>query len=306
VRCLIVYNPRASRAHRRLAARVHARLAAHLDADLVVTRAPGHATALARTAVADGVDALVVLGGDGTVNEVVQALAGTGVRLAVLPAGGANVLARQIGLPNDPDRALPVVLDLLRSGDGRRIPLGRADDRLFVCNAGFGFDARVVRHVEERAVRKRALGQLAFVLAAMREWMRRGDAPPVELCLADGTRLGGLTVSIVANSAPYTFLGAHPLHAHPYASFDTALDVLAIGRTSTRRLAQIVRRAFTDASHVQLDGVTYLHDLTGFELRAPVALPLVVDGDVAGDRRAVTFASVPDALWLVGARRPPG
>jgi diacylglycerol kinase family enzyme len=301
VRALIVCNPRASRTHRRLPGRVRARLATLARVEIALTRARGDATALARIGVGDGFDTVVALGGDGTVNEIVQALVGTDVRLAVVPAGSANVLARSIGLPNDPVRALARLVDDLRADRCGRIPLGRVNGRWFVCNAGFGLDAAIVRRVEAHAARKRALGQLAFVGAGAREWARRGRGTEVELVLGDGTRIGPLQVCVVANAAPYTYLGPRALRAHPDASFRTALDVLALPPMSTRRLLQVLARAFTDASHVGLPGVTYLHDLTAFRLDAHGPLPVVVDGDVVGEARSVQFGWRPAALRLVGA-----
>jgi diacylglycerol kinase family enzyme len=97
-------------------------------------------------------DVVVALGGDGTVNEVVNGLLTDGPKadlpaLAVVPGGSTNVFARALGLPTHPFDATGAILEALRAGRTRRIGLGLADDRYFTFNAGLGFDADVVRRI---------------------------------------------------------------------------------------------------------------------------------------------------------------
>jgi diacylglycerol kinase family enzyme len=181
-----------------------------------------------------------VLGGDGTANEVIQALAHSGTALGLVPGGGANVLARSLGLPAGPVAATSRLLGALRTGGRRRIGLGRADDRLFAFNAGMGFDAAVVHRVERDPARKHLLRQVAFAASALGEWhAHRGRAEPLRALLPDGQeRLAD--VALVANSSPYTFLGSRPLTAHPGASFDLGLDLLTVREATLGRLATIV------------------------------------------------------------------
>src|SRR5438105_5506252 len=137
-------------------------LAAGTRLEKVETKRRGHATHVARGAADEGVDLVVVLGGDGTVNEVVNGLAASTVPMASLPGGGANIFARGLGMPNDAIEATGWLLDRL---DRRptRIPLGRIDGRWFVSNCGFGFDAAIVRSVERRLFAKRMAGDVYFV-----------------------------------------------------------------------------------------------------------------------------------------------
>src|SRR5579862_1748915 len=120
---------------------------------LEATAGPGAATALAGDAVERGDDVVIVAGGDGTINEAIQALAGTTVALGVLPVGTVNVWAREIGLPAHPVAAAALLAD----GDSRTIDLGRAGERLFLLMAGAGFDGAVTGLVESRL--KRAMGR---------------------------------------------------------------------------------------------------------------------------------------------------
>jgi YegS/Rv2252/BmrU family lipid kinase len=131
-----------------------------------LTEGPGHALELARAAVAARAAVVCAWGGDGTVNEVARALAGTGTALGVVPAGSGNGLARELGLPWDPGQALAVAL-------GRRervIDVGDADGRLFVNLCGIGLDAQVAARFNARGARPRGLWP--YVAIGVREVLR--------------------------------------------------------------------------------------------------------------------------------------
>jgi len=301
VRALLVFNPNATTSDAGVRHVIASALASAVDLTVVPTKQRGHATHLAAGAVHEGVDVVFVLGGDGTINEVIQALAGTEIRLGTIPGGGTNVFARALGLPNDAVHATATLLDHLREDRQRVITLGRAGDRYFGFNAGFGFDAAIVRHVEQHAGAKRALRQLAFVWATTREWF--ADAvrrePSITVGLPDGTDSDRVAISIVANTDPYTYLGAHPMHLHPRASFETGLDLLTLGGVSTARIISIAAATFRGAAHVRAPGVQYFHDLDEFVLRSTTPQPLMVDGDYAGEHTSVAFVAVRDALRVL-------
>lgn len=301
MRALLVFNPNATTTDDHVRDVIASALASAIDLDVQPTKQRGHATHLVAGAVHDDVDAVFALGGDGTANEVIQALAGTDVRLGIIPGGGANVLARSLGLPNDPIEATSKLLQAVRADHTRRIGLGRAGARYFGFNAGFGFDAAVVRHVEQHTRMKRNLRQAAFVWSAAREWatgakQREGS---IAIRLDDGPYLDPVAIAMVANADPYTFLGDRPMHLHPRASFETGLDLITVGSISTRELVRIAARAFRGGTHVELDSVGYHHDITSMVMGAQVPLPLMVDGDYAGEHRQVTFTAVPEALRVL-------
>ena len=296
---LLVVNPAATTTRPELRDLIIAALDGTVDLAVQPTRGRGHATELAQGAVDEGRDAVVVLGGDGTANEVVQALAHSPVALGLVPGGGANVLARALGLPADPVAATSRLLRALRTGGRRRIGLGRADDRLFAFNAGMGFDAAVVARVERDPARKQLLRQAAFVTSALGEWYAQRDRHDVlHAVLPDGTvRLAD--IALVANTSPYTFLGDRPLVAHPGASFDLGLDLLTVREATLPRLATVVAGALAGGRHVRLGGVRHDHDLPSLTIEAAdgrSALPVHVDGDPLPPRRNVTFTALPDAL----------
>jgi diacylglycerol kinase family enzyme len=296
-----VFNPNATTTDDHVRDVIAAALASAVDLDVQQTKQRGHATHLVAGAVHDQADAVFALGGDGTANEVLQALAGTDVRLGIIPGGGANVLARSLGLPNDPILATSQLLHAVRTDHTRRIGLGRAGARYFGFNAGFGFDAAVVRHVEQHTRMKRTLRQSAFVWSAAREWAagaRQRDGS-IAISLDGSPFLDPVSISMVANTDPYTFLGDRPMHLHPAASFDRGLDLITVGDISTRELVRIAARAFRDGSHVDLDSVGYHHDIRTMVMEAAEPRPLMVDGDYAGEHRKVVFSAVPDALRVL-------
>jgi diacylglycerol kinase family enzyme len=300
-RALLVFNPNATTTDARVRDVIAAALASAVDLEVLPTKQRGHATHLVAGALHEGVDAVFALGGDGTANEVLQALAGSNVLLGIVPGGSTNVFARALGLPNDPVQATSVMLEALRAGRSRTITIGRAGDRYFGFNAGFGFDAAVIRHVEQHTNAKRWLRQGAFLWSASSEWFSGTgrDHPSTTVTLPGGITDGPVALSLIANTDPYTYLGPRPMRVHPGANFDDGLDLLTVARASTARFIAIVAGTFRNGAHLRVDGVRYHRDLTGFTLSAPSPQPLMVDGDYAGEHAAVTFAAVPNALRLL-------
>ena len=209
---------------------VHA-LAADAKLEVEETANRGHAAALACRAMRDGVDVVVALGGDGTVNEVVNGLLTDGVHpevpaLGVVPGGSTNVFARALGLPNDPVEATSVLIDALATGRSRRIGLGLADDRYFLFTAGLGYDAAVVEAVEAHRRRGKTSTHALYVRTAVRTFFaenrRRAE---LRLQLPDGSSIDDLHMALVNNCDPWTYLGNRPVSPTPQASFDSGLDV---------------------------------------------------------------------------------
>lgn len=301
MRALLLYNPNATTTDERTREVIAAAIASVVDLEVQPTKQRGHATHLAAGAVHEDVDIVFALGGDGTANEVIQAVAGTTVTLGVIPGGGANVLARTLGLPNDAVAATTTLLEHARRDRRRRIGLGVANGRYFAFNAGFGFDAAVVRLVEQNVRLRRALRQGSFVWLATREWFTGPDRTDPTITLArPGTPSSGAYVAVViGNTDPYTYLGSRPFHTTPEASFDSGIDVMALRPTGTARLLSVVADGFRSRAHLHRQHVDHFHDLDRFALLAKRASPLMVDGDYAGEHHRVEVASVPAALTVL-------
>jgi YegS/Rv2252/BmrU family lipid kinase len=138
-----------------------------VDVELKLTTRAGEATEIAARAARNGSSDVIVAGGDGTINEAIQGLAGSNARLAIIPRGTGNVLARELELPLNDEQAIAVVA----RGNARRIHLGLAIDettgakRYFVLMAGIGLDASVVRRVQPRL--KKRIGKAAFWISGL-------------------------------------------------------------------------------------------------------------------------------------------
>src|SRR5829696_6901333 len=169
-KAILISNPKTGRyASRR---RPVQELASQLESlgvnvELRLTNAPGDAAEIAARAARNGTSDVIVAGGDGTINEAIQGLAGTTARLAIIPRGTANVLARELGLPLDDEQAIAVAAE----GKSRKIYLGVAIDetteqrRHFVLMAGIGLDASVVRRVQPSL--KKRIGKGAFWISGL-------------------------------------------------------------------------------------------------------------------------------------------
>jgi diacylglycerol kinase family enzyme len=304
MRVLLLVNTSASSVTARGRVVIQKALSADHDLRVVETGRRGHATRLALGAAADGVDVVVALGGDGTLNEAANGLAGTETALAVLPGGSTNVFARTIGLVNDPIEATGQLLAALaRPTSIRRIGLASLNGRYFLFNAGVGFDAAVISQVERWSGLKRWAGHPLFVYAAFATWSRHYDrtAPQVAVSFPDGTTIGDGYFVLALNSDPYTFLGNRPLHLAPEATLDRGLSLLTFRTMSFVPFLRIVGSALGYGrpvrQHRRLDVRT---DLTAFTVRAlhgPLAAQ--VDGDPVGELDEAVFAHEPDVLRLV-------
>lgn len=312
-------NPASTTASARTREVLVAAIEGELKVEVVETTHRSHATELARQASQDGLDVVIVLGGDGTVNEAVNGLladsAAPGVPdLAVVPGGGTNVFARALGIPRDPVEATGALLSALRDGRRRAVGLGQVDERWFTFNAGLGWDAEVVDAIDRRRQEGPPLPDgrartrtVDYVGAAVRGFFLHTDRRHPALTISFDTAGGheppevtGLHLVMVANTAPWTYIGARPIGPFPRASFDSGLDIYALRTLRTvstlRQARQVVsRRAVEPRGRAALN----FHDLAGFRVTADRPVALQADGEPLGERERVTFRAVPDALRVI-------
>jgi len=320
MRALLIVNPHATSTNSRRRDLLAHALAGELSLQVAHTENRGHAAHLAAAAADSGVDVVVVHGGDGTVNEVVNGLLHRGPDperlpgLAVVPGGSTNVFARALGLPNDAVEATGALLDALREERERTVGLGLAagtpgtedesvPSRWFTFCAGLGFDAGVVGRVEQQRELGRRSTHALYLRQVLRQFLddphRRHGMITLERPGADPVT--DLVLSIICNTSPWTFLGNRPVYAAPKASFDTGLDVLALSRMSTPAVARYATQLLTSSPERGPQGkhAVTLHDLTEFTLHSKVPLPLQMDGDHLGLRTSVTFTGVRRALRVI-------
>ena len=314
MRALLVCNPKATTTSDRVRDVLVRALRSETQLDVAYTRRRGHAATLARDARADGMDLVVALGGDGTVNEVVNGLLRDGggadvPSVAVVPGGSTNVFARALGLPTDWAEGTAVILEALRDGRTRAVGLGRADDRYFTFCAGFGMDADVIHRVERSRLRGRKSTPLLYMQSIagnlLLERQAREQRITIERPAEDPT--DEMSTVIIQNTAPWTFIGDRRIDAAPEASFDLGLDVMAIRHmtvaATTRTMTQLLvgRRSKDTELPVGPHGkqVVHFHDLSEFTLSASSPVGFQVDGDFIGERNKVRFTSVPAAIRVV-------
>jgi diacylglycerol kinase family enzyme len=285
---LLIVNPFASGVDEHRLAAVQAALPAGTETRL--TTAAGEATALA--AETGEVDALYVLGGDGTYNEVLNGVREE-VPLGFLPGGGTSVLPRALGLPRDPVEAAQRVA----RGTTRKIGLGRVNGRRFGFSAGLGFDAELVRRVDDLGRRPdgRRPGDVTFMRVALGALRERGGHFDEQLEI-DGA--GRAAFVLVANCSPYTYAGAIGLDLVPGASFEDGLAYFAPvslrGRDLPRMLLHSARGGGLG------DGKALAAaDLDRIVVRCDGPLPLQVDGEDAGDVLEAVYEAERDAVTVL-------
>ena len=303
MRALLVVNPKATTTSDRSRDVLVRALKSEVDLAVEYTRRRGHAAELATWATQERMDLVVALGGDGTVNEVVNGLLHDGPdekvpALGVVPGGSTNVFARALGLPRDAIEGTGVLLDALDRDRARLVGLGRADGRYFTFCAGFGLDAEVVRKVERLRLRGRVSTPGLYMRTLFTQFFLETDrsVPLLTLERQGGAVEPDLANAIIQNTAPWTYIGDRPVNPCPDASFETGLDVMALRAlhipATTRAMAQILSRRPNPHGRQMLR----LHDMTEFTLRSARPLAFQVDGDYVGEKAKVTFFAVPDAL----------
>jgi len=283
--------------------RVQQLLGEHHRLEVAETYRRGHATRLARSAARDGIDAVVVAAGDGTLNEAADGLIGSQTALAPLPGGSTNVFARTLGIRNSIMPATDQLVTSLEAGSIRTIGVGEANGRHFLFHLGCGYDAEVIERMERRTWLKRWVAHPMFALAAVTTFFRGLDRehPPFHVLGADGSRIDDGYFAIVSNTKPYAFFGPRPLLVTADASLDRALALtmfrrLEVGTTLSAASSAMARgkRIATNDAVVQLAD---LEALTFVANRGP--FPWQVDGDYLGEVERIEVRYVPEALQLV-------
>jgi diacylglycerol kinase family enzyme len=277
-------------------------LAGLVDLDVERTQYRGHARELAA---ASDADLVIVHGGDGSINEAVNGIMGRAngrPQVAVIPGGGANVLARALGLPLDAAAAIRQLREALAAGRHRTIGLGRAADRYFTFSAGLGMDAEVVREVERMRAQGRRESVALFLRAMVRQYYRGTDRhqPALRLERDGEPPINGLFMTIITNRSPWTYFRGRPLLPVPNPDFNSGLDLLALRRirltTILNAVGQMLYVRSRPAHGRDMLSVLGSESLT---LRSARPIALQADGEYLGETEAVTFEFVPHALRIV-------
>jgi diacylglycerol kinase family enzyme len=301
----LIVNPKASAYSDKARAACEAAFRDGNDLTVTETLYRGHGIDLAREAASAGSAAVAVLGGDGTLNEVANGLAGTDAALVPLPGGSTNVLARTVGYHRKLKKALPQAQAALQKPP-QRIGLGLVNGRYFTFHVGMGYDAAVVAKVEQKPDLKRKIGQGVFVYAALATWTRTFDrtAPHLQVRVGDGMVVDDGYFAICLNSNPYTYLGVRPLNAAPgHAAFDQPLVLVTLRTLRLFKFLPLIGSTLGSGAKLQRSPhVDYRPGLDAVTVAAAAnrsSFAYQADGDYLGEAEQLAITYEPDRLLLI-------
>jgi len=309
-RMLLIVNPYATTVSDRLKNLVVYALQGRFDVEAVSTQAQNHATEIGREAQDGGYDVVVAFGGDGTLNEVANGLAGTDLPVAVLPGGSTNVVCRTLGIPNDVVDATEHLLSLIDDWQPRKIDLGMVDERYFVFACGVGIDATVVRRVDANPKLKSSAGPYYYSWAGVSGFYRQYLVNPIRVrTTVDGREPVEGVTTIVQNSDPLTYFASRPIRVCEGIEIDDGtLSMAVLKRATQRDMPTLINRLFSEsrpaARHKQVvhfDDVDHavVETVSKAKDGSPRPFPLQVDGDYIGERERVELKAAPGALTIV-------
>ncbi len=302
-RMLIIVNPYATTVSDRLKNLVVYALRGSYEVVAIDTESRDHATELCRAAARGGYDVVVAFGGDGTVNEAANGLAGSNTPLCCLPGGRTNVYCRMLGIPTDVVDATEHLLRMADDWRPRRVDFGRVNGRGFLFSAGVGLDASVVERVDAHPHLKARLGEYYYTWIGVRTFNRHYllRPPRMEVELPDA-RVRGVT-TIIQNGTPYTYFGNRPVEMGEGATLTSGdLAGVVLTRASPADIPTVTWRALS--ARARLPRHRRVHPFRGLsELRVRSLderpLPLQVDGDYIGTAPAAEFRIIPRGILVV-------
>ncbi|HWR19131.1 MAG TPA: diacylglycerol kinase family protein [Clostridia bacterium] len=243
--------------------------ARNIPYEYAVTKYRKHAVELAKTAYDNGERTIVAVGGDGTVNEVASVLAGTDAVMGILPFGTGNDLARVLHFPTEPDEAL----EMLLTGNVKRMDAADVNEHFFINVAGFGFDVDVLVKMDKYKARFK--GMIPYLLGILDALMHL-KAVPIKLNLEDGTVKEMEAILVAVGNGAY-FGGG--MMALPGADpFDGMFDICAVRKISLLKFLALLPR-FIKGKHMGLSVVEYFR-ATKLYVEGPTSSVIEVDGEL--------------------------
>ncbi|MDO5032454.1 diacylglycerol kinase family protein [Corynebacterium sp.] len=294
----------------------------HLRAQF--THYAGHAEEMVCGLSREDYDVIVVFGGDGTVNEIVNGLLGpVGHQaprtheipaLAVIPTGSANVFVRALGFPNTPVEAAHVLARLLDNDIRREVSLGTWNERWFAVNAGFGIDADVLARVDRAREKGFAATPLRYLAVTWQTYARARITPPritVRAGSHDGADFVAHNVPLMftSNTNPWTFLGPLPVVTNPRNSFEKGLALFGVASLGgVSGLVGVMHLLGVDQRHylakITDTRILPFEDAEWVDLSCPVPHRFQADGELEGEFSHVHLESVPNALEVFAPKDP--
>lgn len=306
---LIIVNPYATTVSDRLKNLVVYALQGRYEVEAEMTEAQNHATEIGREAVDGGYDIVVAFGGDGTLNEVVNGLAGTGIPVSVLPGGSTNVVARSLGIPNDVVDATEHLLACADDFRPQPIDLGIANGRRFVFSCGAGLDASAASQVDSHPLMKQRFGPWYYTWAAIRGFYGEYLRDPVRMRVTTPTGEAEGVTAIAQNTDPFTYFRGRPIRISKRIRIDDGTISLAVlHRARQRDVPFIARRALGKHGNVgDHRGVDVFEGLTAARIESASRdaggawrqFPVQLDGDPIGLHAVLELGVEPAAISFV-------
>ncbi len=239
------------------------------DAELQLTSEPDDARRLAKEAVANGFDNIVAAGGDGTINGVVNGVAGSNARMGILPLGTVNVLAKEIGIPQG---NLAAAWEIIVKGETLALDLPVANDQFFIQLAGVGLDAEVVRRTSHES--KKNFGPLSYILTLVQLAAAR---PPKVVLETEGWPSREGCFALIGNGRLYG--GPFPIFKRA-SLYDGLLDVVLFKNQSHWDVIRYFQ-AIAFGTHSELPDVEYFQTPM-LRVSGDGDVPVELDGELAG------------------------
>lgn len=236
---------------------------------LRLTSEPGDACRLAREAVAEGYETIVAAGGDGTINGVVNGVAGSTARMGILPLGTVNVLAKEVGIP---EGNLAAAWEIIVKGETLALDLPLANDQYFIQLAGVGLDAEVVRRTSHES--KKNFGPLSYILTLVQLAAAR---PPKVVLESEGWPPREGCFALIGNGRLYG--GPFPIFKRA-SLYDGLLDVVLFKNQSHWDVIRYFQ-AIAFGTHSELPDVEYFQTST-LRVSGNGDVPVELDGELAG------------------------
>jgi len=245
------------------------------NVDISATQEKGDATKQAKIAVDEEYDVVISAGGDGTINEIIQSIAGNNIILGILPVGTTNVLARELKIPLNYERALSILV----SGKVVDCDLGMINNKYFSLMAGIGFDAQLVKDVD--SFLKKISGIIAFA-ASTPMTIIKNKATKMKIVLWDQKRKRKVLKRkchqiIISNIETY----AIDYIISPSAKFDDGLLNVAIFRTK-KLIDFILGLAYIVFNRKSEDKITEHYHISKMTIKTHEPVPIQIDGDHIG------------------------
>ncbi len=303
-RMLVIVNPHAATMSAPLRNLVVAALHGRYEVDAIDTAARGHATELCRAEAREGYDVVVSFGGDGTVNEIANGLAGSATPLTCLPGGATNVLCKMLGIPGDIVDATEHLLAMADAWRPRRVDLGTVNGRAFTYSSGIGLDASVVKRIEQSpGLKRHKLREYFFVYAAVETVLRHYVRHPPRMEVHVGGRVDAAITTLVQNGEQFTYLDEKPIYVAEGAALDSGtLAGVSLRGVTPRDIPGIALRLLSSkrsiVGHRQILAFRDVRDLRCVSADGR-AIALHVDGEHVGDVTEALFGVMPGALGVV-------